>query len=227
MIIQAQIMMNPEWNNSVNNHTGIQMSADQLESNLMILTMVGISPNETNDFIHFYKERLTENIIQNHEKRHELITKNGTNKKPFNTNAVKIGNFLINDALQSAGLAMYQTDDLQNSFIFPYNESNQFDDNEQPNDSDDQSNVPDDEEGDQKQFFKNLANQHNLHENKTNNEHFIKQYENHPKKLSNKENTRENNANSYNTLHNYCHSTCNNCIQQNHKKICKCCVWNQ
>ena len=191
-------MMNPEWNNSA---------------------MVGISPNETNDFIHFYKERLTENIIQNHEKRHELITKNGTNKKPFNTNAVKIGNFLINDALQSAGLAMYQTDDLQNSFIFPYNE--------QPNDSDDQSNVPDDEEGDQKQFFKNLANQHNLHENKTNNEHFIKQYENHPKKLSNKENTRENNANSYNTLHNYCHSTCNNCIQQNHKKICKCCVWNQ
>ena len=59
---------------------------------------------------------------------------------------------------------MYQPDDQQNFFKFPFDESNQFDDNEQPND---QSNIPDDDdEGKQngilnhmkKQFFKNMVN---------------------------------------------------------------------
>ncbi|KAK8881203.1 hypothetical protein M9Y10_003936 [Tritrichomonas musculus] len=180
MIVQTQMMMNPVWINSVSNPAGIQMSVDQLESNPMILTMAGIQPNETNDFIHFYKEKLTENMLQNQKKRNELITKQGANKKPFNKDAAKIGNFLINDALQAAGMAVYQQDDQQSIFMFPFDESNQFDDNEQPNDDDDddQSNTHNEEEDQneilnhmKKQFFKNLANQHKAHENMTNHEH--------------------------------------------------------
>lgn len=245
MIVQTQMMMNPVWYNSVSNPTGIQMSVDQLESNPMILAMAGIQPNETNDFIHFYKEKLTENMLQNQKKRNELITKKRANKKSFNKDAVKIGNFLINDALQSAGMAMYQQDDQQNFFMFPFDESNQFDDNEQPNDDDDddQSNITDgdDEEEDQneilnhmkKQFFKDLANQH-----MPNHEHLIRHYENPPKNISKEENASENNENSVNTMHDCCyhsnpmprndclHSNHYNCIQQNRNRVNKCCVEN-
>lgn len=247
MIVQTQMMINPVWINSVSNPTGIQMSVDQLESNPMILTMAGIQPNETNDFIHFYKEKLTENMLQNQKKRNELITKQGANKKPFNKDAAKIGNFLINDALQAAGMAVYQQDDQQSIFMFPFDESNQFDDNEQPNDDDDddQSNTPNEEEDQneiinhmKKQFFKNLENQHKAHENRTNHEHLIRHYPNPPKNIYKGENASENNENSVNTMHDCCyhsnpmprnepfHSSHYNCIQQNHNGVCKCCVEN-